>query len=81
MYTLEDYCEALETDLNKKCKEIHQLEDKIKSLEKLINNTFEKLDEYYQQQQENIYFSHAGKRLICQVIENCKKIVVGTFEI
>lgn len=81
MYDLESYCEALERDLNKKNEEIHQLEDRVKSLEELINNALAKFEEYYNQQKENKYFSNEGKRLICQVIKNCQKIVVGTYEI
>ena len=71
----------LKKDLNEKWAEIHKLEDKVKSLEDLINGISSKLEEYYQQQSDNEYFSNEGKRLICQVIENCQKIVEGTFEI
>lgn len=76
----ENYCKTLEKDLNEKWAEIHKLEDKVKSLEELINSASGKLEEYYQQQKDNEYFSNEGKRLICRVIENCQKIVEGTFE-
>lgn len=77
----ENYCKTLEKDLNEKWAEIHKLEDKVKSLEELINSASSKLEEYYQQQKDNEYFSNEGKRLICKVIENCQKIIEGTFEI
>lgn len=77
----EKYCKTLEGNLNENWKEIHRLEDRIKELEALINNASDKLEEYYQQQKDNEYFSNEGKRLICRVIENCQKIVQGTFEL
>lgn len=77
----EKYCKTLEKNLNEKWEEIHELEDKVKSLEDLINNASSKLEEYYQKQKNNEYFSNEGKRLICKVIENCQKIVQGAFEI
>ncbi len=77
----ETYCKTLESDLNKHLEEMHKLEDKVKLLEELISAASSKLDEYYYQQKKNDYFSNDGKRLICHVIENCQKIVVGTFEI
>ena len=39
---------------------------------KVIN---EKLEDYYNQQKNNEFFSEQGKRLVCRVIENCQKIV------
>lgn len=77
----EKYCKTLEENLNENWNEIHRLEDRVKELEALINNASDKLKEYYQQQKDNKYFSNEGKRLICRVIENCQKIVQGTFEL
>lgn len=76
----ENYCKTLERNLNEKWSELHEKENKIKELEELINTASSKLEEYYQQQKDNEYFSNEGKRLICRVIENCQKIVEGTFE-
>ena len=39
-----------------------------------------KLEDYYNQQKNNDYFSDDGNRLICRVIENCQKIVNDAFE-
>lgn len=39
-----------------------------------------KLEDYYNQQKNNDYFSDDGKRVICRVIENCQKIVNDIFE-
>lgn len=77
----ENYCKMLEKDLNEKWEDIHKLEDKVKSLEEIISNASGKLEEYYQQQKNNTYFSNDGKRLICRVIKNCQKIIAGEFEI
>lgn len=77
----EKYCKNLEENLNESWNEIHRLEDRVKELETLINSASDKLEEYYQQQKNNEYFSNEGKRLICRVIENCQKIVEGTFEL
>lgn len=77
----EIYCKTLEKDLNEKCEDIHKLEDKVESLEEIINNASGKLEEYYQQQKNNTYFSNDGKGLVCRVIENCQKIIEGVFEI
>ena len=77
----ENYCKILEKDLNERWTEIHKLENKVKSLEELINSASGKLEEYYQQQKDNEYFSNEGKRLIFRIIENCQGIVQGTFEI
>ena len=77
----ENYCKTLEKDLNKKCEEISKLEDKVKTLEKIISNASARLEEYYQQQKDNTYFSNDGKRLICGVIENCQKIIEEIFVI
>ena len=77
----ENYCKMLESDLNEKWKEIHILEDKLDSLEEIIRSANNKLEDYYNQQKNNDYFSDNGKRLICSVIENCQKIVNDTFEL
>lgn len=77
----ENYCKMLEKDLNEKWEDIHKLEDKVKYLEEIISNASGKLEEYYQRQKNNTYFSNDGKRLICRVIENCQKIIEGVFEI
>lgn len=76
----ENYCKMLESDLNEKWKEIHILEDKLSSLEEIIRSANNKLEDYYNQQKNNDYFSDDGKRLICRVIENCQKIVNDAFE-
>lgn len=77
----ENYCKMLEKDLKEKWEEIHKLGDKVKSLEEVISNASGKLEEYYQQQKNNTYFSNDGKRLICRIIENCQKIIEGVFDI
>lgn len=77
----ENYCKTLEMNLNEKCTKLHEKENRIKELEELINTASSKLEEYYQQQKENRYFSNDGKRLILSVIENCQKIIEGIFEI
>ena len=71
----ENYCKVLESNLNERWKEIHILEDKITSLEEIIRSANNKLEDYYNQQKNNDYFSD-----ICRVIENCQKIVNDTFE-
>lgn len=76
----ENYCKMLEGNLNERWKEIHTLEDKLTSLEETIRLANNKLEDYYNQQKNNDYFSDNGKRLICRIIENCKKIVNDTFE-
>ena len=76
----ENYCKILESDLNEKWKEIHIWEDKLFSLEEIIRSANNKLEDYYNQQKNNDYFSDDRKRLICSVIENCQKIVNDTFE-
>lgn len=76
----ENYCKMLESDLNEKWKEIHILEDKLSSLEEIIRSANNKLEDYYNQQKNNDYFSDDGKRLICRAIENCQKIVNDAFE-
>ena len=76
----ENYCKMLESNLNEKWKEIHILEDKLSSLEEIIRSANNKLEDYYNQQKNNDYFSDSGKRLICRVIENCQKIVNDTFK-
>lgn len=76
-----NYCKTLEKGLKKKCEEISKLENKAETLEKTISNTSARLEEYYQQQKDNTYFSNDGKRLICSIIENCQKIIEGIFVI
>lgn len=77
----ENYCKMLENDLNERSgKKIHILEDKLSSLEEIIRSANNKLEDYYNQQKNNDYFSDDGKRLICRVIENCQKIVNDAFE-
>ena len=43
------------------------------------HNAATTLEDYYNQQKNNDYFSDNGKRLICRVIENCQKIVNDIF--
>lgn len=72
---------ALESQEEKRWKEIHKLEDKVQSLEKSISTVLSKLDEYYKQQKENDYFSDNNqKNLVCRMIRNCQKIVVETMD-
>lgn len=75
----ENYCKVLESGLNEKVERIHILEDKLASLEEIIRSANNKLEDYYNQQKNNDYFSDNGKRLICRVIENCQKIVNDIF--
>ena len=61
----ENYCKVLESGLNEKVERIHILEDKLASLEEIIRSANNKLEDYYNQQKNNDYFSDNGKRLIC----------------
>lgn len=50
------------------------------NISRRLKSANNKLEDYYNQQKNNDYFSDSGKRLICRVIENCQKIVNDTFE-
>ena len=49
------------------------------NISRRLKSANNKLEDYYNQQKNNEYFSDDGKRLICRVIENCQKIVNDTF--
>lgn len=77
---LENYCKALEDQLNKLCKEIEVKNSRIAELEEIINNADSKLDDYYHQQKDNKYLSNDGKRLACRIIENCQSVIINEFD-